>query len=161
MPRVRAARRFARSRFIPTFRASRTASSIWSRFTITWRSTRACCTGTASKFWIGIWRRRTRRRRRPNERRNEAASGRHAADGAHHLLADRRTRGAEAAGRRAHGGVVHRERGGMGHQFADAAHGADATGRRRALARYSELGLARVRQPRRLLAHAEGVRRIQ
>jgi allantoinase len=49
----------------------------------------------------------------------------------------------------------------MGHQFADAAHGANATRRRRALARHSELGLARIRQPRRLLAHAEGVRRVQ
>jgi hypothetical protein len=32
---------------------------------------------------------------------------------------------------------------------------------RRALARHPELGLARIRQPRRLLAHAEGVRRFQ
>ena len=67
----------------------------------------------------------------------------------------------EAAGRRAHGGVVHRQRRGMGHPVADAAHGADAAGRRRAVARHPELGLARIRQPRRLLAHAEGVRRVQ
>jgi hypothetical protein len=43
----------------------------------------------------------------------------------------------------------------------DAAHRADAAGRRRADARHSELGLARIRQPRRLLAHAQGVRRVQ
>ena len=43
----------------------------------------------------------------------------------------------------------------------DAAHRADTAGRRLANSRHSELGLARVRQPRRLLAHAEGVRRVQ
>ena len=43
----------------------------------------------------------------------------------------------------------------------DAAHGADAAGRRLADARHPELGLARIRQPRRLLAHAGGVRRLQ
>ena len=43
----------------------------------------------------------------------------------------------------------------------DAAHGADAAGRRLADARHPELGLARIRQPRRLLAHAQGVRRVQ
>ena len=68
---------------------------------------------------------------------------------------------AEAAGRRPHGGVVHRQRRGMGHPLADAAHGADPAGRRRAVARHPELGLARIRQPRRLLAHAQGVRRVQ
>ena len=43
---------------------------------------------------------------------------------------------------------------------ADAAHGADAAGRRLADARHPELGLARIRQPRRLLALAQGVRRV-
>ena len=71
------------------------------------------------------------------------------------------TQAAEAAGRGPHGGVVHRQRRGVGHSFADAAHRADAAGRRGALARHPELGLARVRQPRRLLAHAQGVRRVQ
>ena len=42
---------------------------------------------------------------------------------------------------------------------ADAAHGADPAGRRRADARHPELGLARIRQPGRLLAHARGARR--
>ena len=41
----------------------------------------------------------------------------------------------------------------------DAAHGADPAGRRLADARHPELGVARIRQPRRLLAHARGVRR--
>ena len=41
----------------------------------------------------------------------------------------------------------------------DAAHRADPAGRRRADARHPELGLARIRQPGRVLAHARGVRR--
>ena len=44
---------------------------------------------------------------------------------------------------------------------ADAAHGADAAGRRLAHARHAELGLARIRQPRRLLALPQGVRRVR
>ena len=57
------ARKSSRSRSIPTFRASRTASSISSRSTTTSRAMTACCTGTASRSWIGIWRRPAPRRR--------------------------------------------------------------------------------------------------
>src|SRR5687767_7409443 len=55
--------------------------------------------------------------------------------------------GAEASRQRAHGGLDHRERGGMGHQPDHAAHRAHAARRRRADARHSELGLARVWKP--------------
>ncbi len=96
----------------------------------------------------------------PHERHRQAPLRRHAADRTHCVFADRRTRAAETAGGGSHGGVVHRQRGGVGHPVADAAHGAHATCRWCALARHSELGLARIRQPRRLLAHAEGIRRI-
>ena len=194
------ARRSSRSRSIPTFRASRTASSISNRSTITSRATTACCTGTASRSSTGIGADRAAQKperaapppARIPQGRGRARSGasnsstsprgevdraqhgrvrgkehrdrqtpRPAADRTHRLFADRRAQAAEAARRRPHGGVVHRQRRGMGHPVADAAHGADPAGRRRAVARYPELGLARIRQPRRLLAHAQGVRRVQ
>ena len=66
----------------------------------------------------------------------------------------------QAAGRRPHGGVGDRQRRGVGPAQTDAAHRHDAAGRRLADARHPQLGLARVRQPRRLLAHARGVRRV-
>ncbi len=68
---------------------------------------------------------------------------------------------AEAAERRPHGGVGHRQCRGMGRDAADAAHRADAAGRRLADARRAQLGLARIRQPRRLLALHQGVRRVR
>ena len=77
------------------------------------------------------------------------------------LLRNRRAPDIVASRRRAAGGVDHRQCRGMGHPASDAAHGADAAGRRFAVAGHSELGLARIRQPRRLLAHAQGVRRIR
>ena len=67
----------------------------------------------------------------------------------------------EIAGRRPHGGVGDRECGRMGSRATDAAHGADAARRRFAQPRYPELGLARIRQPRRLLAPSQGIRRFQ
>src|SRR5687768_16718322 len=62
------------------------------------------------------------------------------------LFAHHRTPAAQASRRRAHGGLDHRQRRGMGYQPDHAAHRAHAARRRRADARYSELGLARVRQ---------------
>ena len=77
------------------------------------------------------------------------------------LFADHRARAAQIAERRPHGGVGHRQCRGMGRDAADAAHGADAAGRRLADARRAELGLARIRQPGRLLALRQSVRRVQ
>ena len=67
----------------------------------------------------------------------------------------------QAARRRAHGDLGDRQRRGVGPDGHHAAHGADSAGRRLADARHPELVLARIRQPRRLLAHSQGVRRIQ
>ena len=66
-------------------------------------------------------------------------------------------RAAQAAEGRAHGGVDHHQCRGMGPDPDHAAHGVDAAGRRLADARHSELVLARIRQPRRLLAAAAGL----
>src|SRR5918999_1545720 len=71
---------------------------------------------------------------------------------ANHLLAHSQARAAQAARRRAHGGLDHRQRRGMGHRPDDAAHRAAAAGGRRPDARHPELGMARVRQPGRVLA---------
>ena len=65
----------------------------------------------------------------------------------------------DIAGRRADGGVGHRQCRGMGPQRADAAHRPDPAGGRLADARHPELGVARIRQPGRVLADARGVRR--
>ena len=65
---------------------------------------------------------------------------------------------ARPAGRRPVGGLGDRQCRGMGSDAADAAYRADAAGRRRADARHPELGLARIRQPGRVLAHARGAR---
>ena len=59
--------------------------------------------------------------------------------------------------RRAHGGVDHHQCRGMGPDPDHAAHGVDAAGRRLADARHSELVLARIRQPGRLLAAVAGL----
>src|SRR4051812_25620908 len=75
-----------------------------------------------------------------------------AAERAPALFADRAAAEAATARRRAGGGLGHRQRRGVEREGADAAHGADAAGRRLADARHPELGVARVRQPGRHLA---------
>src|SRR5579862_9883547 len=80
------------------------------------------------------------------------ACGRHAAERPPLLHPHHRAQAAQAAERRAHGGVDHHQCRGVGSDPDDAAYRADATGRRLADARYSELVLARIRQPGRLLA---------
>src|SRR5258708_3595168 len=85
----------------------------------------------------------------------------YAADRPHRLFGDYRAPGAETSRRRPHGDLGDRQRRGMGPQGHHAAHGADATCRRRADARYPQLVLARIRQSRRLLAFHQSVRRIQ
>ena len=82
-----------------------------------------------------------------------------AADRTPRLFRDRRAQAVEAARRGAAGGLGHRQCRGMGPEGDDAAHRADPAGRRRADARHPELGLARIRQPGRVLAHARRVRR--
>ena len=152
----------ARSRSTPTSAASRTGSNISRRSTNTSTSTRACCTGTARRFSTGTapeWHRRANNIRPQNE--FPQTRRRHAAERPPRLFTDRQAQAAEAAERRAHGGLDRHQCRGMGPDADHAAHGLDAAGRRFADARHSELVLARIRQPGRLLAAVAGVRRFQ
>ena len=83
-----------------------------------------------------------------------------AADRAPRLFRDSPKAAARPARRGAAGGVGHRQCRGMGHQRDDAAHRVDPAGRRLADARHPELGVARIRQPGRLLADGRSVRRF-
>ncbi len=84
----------------------------------------------------------------------------HAADRAYQLRADRGTKTADPAGWRAHGGLGDRQCRGVGPGGADAAHRAHPAGGRLAEPRHPQLGVARIRQPGRVLALRRGVRRI-
>src|SRR5262249_6027438 len=77
------------------------------------------------------------------------------------LFADRRSRAAEVARRRPHGCLGGHQCRGMGFDPTDAAHRDNAAGGRFADAGRAELGLARIRQPRRLLALCRTVRPIR
>src|SRR5688572_15133157 len=81
--------------------------------------------------------------------------------GADRLFAHHPAQAAQAARRRAHGGVDHRQRRGVGHRPDHAAHRAHPAGGRRADARHPELVLARVRQPGGLLALHRNPRRAE
>src|SRR5574341_643202 len=72
------------------------------------------------------------------------------------LFTGHRASAAQAARRGAHGGLDHRQRRGMGHRPADAAHRAHAASGRGAHARHPELGVARIWKQGGLLAfHAD------
>ncbi len=101
-------------------------------------------------------------RRKQTGLKTQAPSEKDAADAAERtpgLLRNSRAQAAGAARRGANRGVGHRQCRGMGPQGNDAAHRLDAAGRRRADARHPELGMARIRQPGRLLAPARIARR--